>query len=64
MALIHQGALKDFPEKLVKRATLSLVGFDMVIWGVGWDRCGEGCIWDGVGDCLEGAIGARPTGRM
>ena len=29
MALIHQGASKDLPEKSVERAALSSVGFDM-----------------------------------
>ena len=31
MALIHQEASEDFPEKSAGRATLSLVGFNMVI---------------------------------
>ena len=36
MALIYWGVLEDFPEKLVERATLSLVGLDMVICEVHW----------------------------
>ena len=35
MALIHQGASEDFPEKSVGKAALSLVGLDMVTCGVG-----------------------------
>ena len=36
MALIHQGVLEDFPEKLVGRAALNFMSFDMVACGVGW----------------------------
>ena len=49
MALIHQEASEDFPEKSVGSAALSLVGFNMVIWGVGWGCWGDsGGLWDGV----------------
>ena len=52
MALIHQEASEDFPEKSAGSATLSLVGFDMVFWGVGW-----GCWGDG-GGFWGGTVGA------
>ena len=59
MALIYQGMLEDFPEKSAGRATLSLVGFDMMIWGVSWGCCGSGA-WS----CLGGTMGAGPTRGM
>ena len=58
MALIHQRASEDFPEKLAGRAALSLAGLDMVTCGVGW---GSGCIWGDAWGCLGGAMDAGPT---
>ena len=56
MALIHQEASEDFPEKLEGRAALSSAGFDMVIWGVGWGCCGGG------GGLWGDSVGAGPSG--
>ena len=48
MALIHREALEVFPEKSAGSAALSSVGFDMVIWGVGWGCWGDGGgLWGG-----------------
>ena len=58
MALIHQEASEDFPEKSAGRATLSSVDFNMVIWGVGW-----GCWGDG-GGFWGGTVGAEPSGGI
>ena len=51
MTLIHQEASEDFLEKSERRAALSLAGFDMMIWGVGWGCCGgSGGLWGGSVD--------------
>ena len=56
MALIHREASEVFPEKSAGSATLSSVGFDMVIWGVGWGCWGDGGgLWgDSVGTGFGG----------
>ena len=42
MALIHQNALDDFPEKLVGRAALSSVVLEDIVGGGAEGCCGEG----------------------